>query len=164
MSTINDYIGLLKSNQQEYLVWCIQHYTERKDFHRGLLPFITTQEVSIALKVHLQVLKDKIALDLTVRGERFIRGILTLIEATMLKNLCEEEASTIMFLKTVKLAQTLRRHFDNDIVIKLADAYGGIPIHDGYIKLKMVGRDKWKVSCSKRLLERATIWLAESFR
>lgn len=168
VQTLNDYVDLLRTNQQEYIVWCIQQYTERKDFHRGLLPFITTREVSEALKIRLQVLKDQILTDETIKypvGVKFIRSIMSVIEAELLKKLCEEDASTIMFLKTVKIAQMMGRKFDTEVALKLATLYGTtITTMDGWVQLKMVGKDKWKVTCHKKALNVVTTWLAERFR
>lgn len=172
LQTLNDYVDLLKTNQQEYIVWCIQQYTERKHFHRGLLPFITTHEVARCLKAHLEVLKIKaIELDfinnqkVPLVGHRFISTILSIIEAELLKKLCEEDATTVMFLKSVKIAKMVGRKFDTEICIRLVNLYGAsITTVDGFVELKLVGKDKWKITCHKKVFDIVTTWLAEKFR
>lgn len=171
VKTLNDSIGLLKPKQQEYIVSCVQQYTERKDMHRGLLPFLEAAEAARVLKFKLESLKpgiltDQVMSGMHTPGERFIREIISVVERGLDKQICEDEASVEMHLSTVKLTKHFRGRYEKKFCVMLAETaqYMARDMSLSLAQLEMTGKDMWRVTCHYRLLDKATTWLADNFR
>lgn len=174
VKTLNDSIGLLKPKQQEYIVSCVQQYTERKDMHRGLLPFLEAAEAARVLKFKLEALKPGMLDTPPIKGEtlpsfpgeRFIREIISVVERGLDKQICEDERTVEMYLSTVMLAKHFRGRYEKKFCVMLAETaqYMGRDMSLSIVQLEMTGKDKWRVTCHRLLLDKATTWLAENFR
>lgn len=170
VKTLNDAIGLLKPKQQEYIVSCVQQYTERKDMHRGLLPFLEAVEAARVLKFKLESLKPSAFITedagVAVAGERFIREIISIVERGLEKQICEDEASVEMQLNTAILARHFRGRYEKKFCAMLAETaqYYTRDMSLSLVQLEMTGKDRWKITCHRLLIDKATTWLADNFR
>lgn len=159
MKTLNDYIPFLKSVQQDYIVFCVQKYSDRVDFHRGLLPFLPAEEAARCLQFQLEDIKaqqgilNDLAQSNAVLGEKFIRQTISIFRNALIYRLSEDEASEVICLKSVKLKKQYGTRFGSKFFIRLSEM--GIqrkkPI-DGMYELQMVSRNMWKVTGHKEFL------------
>lgn len=171
--TLNEYIERLKPVQQDFIVWCVQEYSDRVDFHRGLLPFLDAHEASRCLKFKLEAVKQDVSkmnalagpsglseAPVPVIGEKFIRSIISIFEDALVPSMYEDEASQDMQLNTGKLAAEYGRRFSKKFCVTL-----GPGAKNGLVQLEMLpGRNYWRVTTHKGRLDEATTWLAETCR
>lgn len=155
--TLNDYIPILKGPQQEYIVFCVQKYADRPDFHRGLLPFLPAEEAARCLEYQLEFIKEaghKHASEdeklKAVTGERFIRQIISVFRNALIYRLSEDETSEVIYLKTVKLKKHFGARFDKKFCFRLVEIGMTIkPPVQGLYELQMISKDRWKVTGHK---------------
>lgn len=156
--TLNDYIALLRQPQQEYIVFCVQKYSDRPDFHRGLLPFLPAEEAARCLEFQLESIKEMGNKHNTddekaraVVGEKFIRQIISVFRNALIYRLSEDEQSEVIYLKTVELKKYFGARFAKKFCLRLADL--GVPTKrramEGMYELQMISKDKWKVTGHK---------------
>lgn len=170
--TLNDYIHLLRAVQQDYIVFCVQRFTERVDFHRGLLPFLPAEEAARCLQYQLEDLKslqnntskNVTEIQNAVLGEKFIRQTISLFRNAIIYRLSEDENSEIIYLNTVKLKKYYGKRFESKFYIRLSEL--GIqrkkPI-DGMFELQMISRNKWKITGHKEFLGVVTQYLNDCY-
>lgn len=165
--TLNDYIPLLRTVQQDYIVECVKRYTDRVDFHRGLLPFLPAEEAARCLQFQLEDLKaaqnnrnDLDQVGKALLGEKFIRQTISIFRTALIYRLSEDEATEVIHLNTVKLKKLYGTRFASKFYIRLSDM--GMqrkkPI-DGMYELHMVSRNQWKVTGHKGYLNAVTEYL-----
>jgi AraC-like DNA-binding protein len=161
--TLNAYLPLLKSKQQEYIVHCVQTFGDMPDFHRGMLPFLSAQTAANCLRVKLERVKGEmqplIGEQITpVIGEKFIRGIISIFEGALVHKLSEDELSATIHLKDGKLAREYYKRYSDSFCVSVAkwDA-------KGMALLEKVGQNLWKVTASKRLHHQAIEWLSDNY-
>lgn len=156
--TLNDYMTLLRGPQQEYIVFCVQKYSDRPDFHRGLLPFLPAEEAARCLEFQLEAIKalgNKFNSDdsksQAVTGEKFIRQIISVFRNALIYRFSEDEQSEVIYLKTVKLKKYFGARFAKKFCFRFADIGVSIkrPAMEGMYELQMISKDKWKVTGHK---------------
>lgn len=159
--TLGEYIERLRPVQQDYIVYCVQEFGGRKDFHRGLLPFLPALEAVCALLYKLEEVKGPPTVGTAINpvvGEKFIRGILSVFFDAIGTKMYADEDSVEMYLKTAKLQDEYGRRLSKRFCVTL----GISP--DSMALLQNVGHNLWKVTTRKRWLEATTLWLAETYR
>lgn len=168
--TLMNYIELLRPVQQDYIVFCVQTYSDKPDFHRGLLPFLDPEEAARCLQFHLETIKSSQAVpDLeasskAVLGEKFIRQIISVFRSSLIYRLSEDEASEVIYLNTVKLKRHYGKRFGNKFCVTLLESGVSLkrPI-TGLFELQMISRNQWKVTGHKDYLWAVTDHLNDYF-
>lgn len=174
VKTLNYYIERLKPAQQDLIVALVKEYCDRPDFHKGLLPFLPCDEAERALKYHLEDIKAKQAPSIlgleeqskAVLGERFIRQTISVFADALLYQVCEDAASEIIHLKSVRLKRRYGTRFTKKFYIRLDELVGTFTYKAkavGLIELQMVARNKWKVTADKGWIVLITEWLHDEF-
>lgn len=170
VKTLNAYIQLLKPFQQDYIVECVKRFADKPDFHRGLLPFLPADIAANCLRIQLEHMKNNQALtDLDQKGqallgEKFIRQTISVFAGALIYRLSDDEASEVIFLKSVKLKRHYGPRFGKKFVLTLNEL--GVSMKDqtkGLIELQMVSRDKWKVTCKSAWLNAVTEHLHDHY-
>lgn len=157
--TLNEIIHRFNAKQQDYLVHCIQKYGDRKDFHRGLLPFVPSDMAFRALTMHLGFLGQYTDTDPDVlKSMRFARGILSLVKEVQENRLYSDEASKVIFLDDIKLL----RHFKKRYAHKFYTIYRPANT-DTLIGLERMKKNYWKVTARKMHLEGLVEILSDNF-
>jgi len=168
--TLIDYIELLRSPQQDYIVFCVQQHSGREDFHRGLLPFLPAEEAARCLQVQLENMKgaqnvnDADLQGRSLLGEKFIRQIISVFRGALIYRLSEDEESNVIWLSTAKLKRGYGRRFEKKFHITLAELGVQRKSHiEGMFELQMVSRNKWKVTGHKDYLASVCSHLADEY-
>ena len=161
VKTLNSVIEKLSSHQQNMLVYLVRETTKRKNFHRGLLPFLPADEAARALKGGIELSKGTTDdPDKTLMGLRAIRRIESILTDVLPDKLYEDEASVNMFLSDAKLVMAYGNRVTKKFSIMLKQ--------DGEWKymtqLEWIKPNYWKVTTHKDNLEHVTTVLAESAR
>lgn len=169
--TLIDYIEKLSGPQQDYIIFCVQKFSDRPDFQRGLLPFLPAKEAADCLLYQLENIKalanahnsddDKAK---AVTGERFIRQIISVFNNALIHNISEDDDYQIIHLKTVKLRKHFGARFDKKFYLRMGEIGYHIkrPI-DGLVQLQMVSKDMWKITCHRTHLASACNFLSDTF-
>lgn len=163
--TLNPYMKLLKRKQQEYILYCVRAYADLHDFHRGKLPFLSTQTAVNCLNLQLERLKGQYPVSLPgekeipVAGVKFIREILDIFKDGKTNYLYQDEESVIMMLSDRELYREFGRRYGTSFNVSMTHWMQNDLVH-----LEKLDKNKWKVTTSKALLDTTTTWLAETFR
>jgi hypothetical protein len=163
--TLNPYIHLLKPKQQTYIVYCVKTYGNLSDFHRGKLPFLSTQTAANCLNVALERVKASYTpclpgeKEIPIVGIKFIREIIDVFKDSLTNYLYQDEESVTMMLRDASLADEFGRRYGDRFNVSYSRWK-----QDDLINLQRLGRNKWKVTTHKAKLDQATTWLAETFR
>lgn len=176
VKTLNDYIQLLKPAQQDLIVAVVLQYGNRPDFHKGLLPFLPADEATQCLKYRLEDIKVMANTSIhgperaaeAVLGERFIRQTMSVFAGALIYRLSDDEASEVVYLKTIKLKKRYGTRFDKKFCIRIQHDLGVLNTFkrpaDSLVELQMVACDQWKVTCHKDWLQPVLQWLTDEFR
>lgn len=170
MKTLNSYIPLLRGPQQDYIVFCVQKYSDRPEFHRGLLPFLPCEEAAQCLQQHLEVIKGAQAVpdfegkEKAVLGEKFIRQIISVFRSSLIYKASEDEASEVVWLNSKKLKKTYGPRYGHKFCINIME-FGVVikkPIK-GLVELQLVFRNRWKITGHRDWLIDVVTYLQDSF-
>lgn len=166
--TLVSYLDKLSNTRQDYIVMCVQKYSGRSDFHRGLLPFLPCQEAADCLKANLEAIKA--AQDMTenagkaLQGERFIRQTISIFGHALLTRVAADEDYQVIHLNSKKMMKHYRHRYGKKFSVNLREfGFNG----KGYLKsmyeLQMVSRNLWKVTGEQTELPLMTSVLADIF-
>jgi hypothetical protein len=161
MPTLNNYFEKLKPIQQEYLVMCMLRHGNRPDFHQGLIPFLDAQEAAKCLELHLVLMKQQ-AIG-PIKGEKFIRGIMSVFADAVSYKLHKDEESINIMLNDYLLHKYFKRRFSKHFYV-IQDPRNNLPRHIGLVSLEWLSKDYWKVTAQRGQLNYATTWLTDMFR
>lgn len=162
--TLNKVCSQLSPAKQDVIVGCIQTYTSRQEFHRGLLPFLPAEEASRVLNLHLQTIRE--FEHVPRASERLILSILDTIKGIIGETLSPDFETVEMQLSDKKLQYAYPRRYGTKFAMRFPGFAGkltGEPA-DGLVYLDRIGVNKWKVSAHKRLMEHVTTFLADTMR
>lgn len=157
------YLHLLKPKQLDYIVGRLRD-KGHNEVHRGVLPFVSVRKVGVVLNMEILKLRqtnspDEDGKQKSITGERFIREILDVIGGELRWVIPERGITSItMQLSDVKLSKRKKRLFGAKFQINyLGDP--NQPLH-----LVKAGKNLWEVLAPTSIFDKATIWLAETFR
>lgn len=142
-------IEKLKPAHQDFLTFLVKNLMQRKDFHRGLLPFLTVSDAIWCLE-NLQLGSGKLKTQ-----------IHAILRSHVHYKLYPEEISRVMHLKDVKLAGYYRGKFSRAFCSPTNFEWGN---NKTLVYLEQINKNKWKVTAHPQFMDRLTTWLAETMR
>lgn len=175
-ATLNAYIGKLKPKQQEFIVACIREYTDRKGFHRGLLPFIAAREAYDCLKrrlEHVAFTANFVPVpddEGIVTRTRFIKETISVFaDAIPYETEFDKHEKVRMILSTRDLLREFNHHIYTPRslgppqILRFDSAHLRIHVRC-IIQLTLIKHPFWEVDCSAKYMGAVTTALAERFR
>ncbi len=162
--TPNDCIEKLKPLQQDYIVHCVKEYSDRADFHRGLLPFLSGEEAVRCLRIQLQnVIERNAGLTTPQIGVKYITNIISILLPTSSSWIYKDETSVTMYINSIKLKRAFKGRFKEKMLVTCGHSF--CPESTGAIvELHYVVKDAWMITAHKNEIDKVTTWLAETFR
>lgn len=158
MNTLNSIIEELTPTQQEFICFCVREHGNRKDMHRGLLPFLKAEDAANSLTAQLISMHNSLIEEAEFKKIRFIKTLISKIRALIPYKMYTDETSVTMNLSTRALAAEFGRRFGDKFCVSLGRDKSKLAM------LEKAGKDQWKVTTSQKLIDQTTTWLAEAFR